>query len=312
MPAIVKRCVARRDARLHATVVGERQLFQRDTGGARLPLRGGSALAWFGGRLALVQDDADAVALVEPRDGRVTTVPVPRTADDPPRFDFEACVRFGSAAGPDTLLLLSSGSRKPPWRLAQLADPLRPRVAVRAADGLYAMLRAAGDFTGGVLNIEGALARGRGLRLFNRGGRGGFNASVDLPRQAFLPQSPGAGVMPGAARVTRYDLGMLDGIALGFTDVAAAPAGGTLFVAAAEDSAGATVDGAVAGSVAGIIRRGHARWIEIRDAAGALHGQKIEGLCLDPADPGRGWAVTDADDAGVPARLCRLEFHGPW
>lgn len=293
-------------------MTGTRELSWRDAAGSRLPVRGGSSLAWFGNRLAVAQDSADAVALVDPADAAVDMVPVPRRADDPPRFDFEACAGIGGAGQPETLLLFSSGSRSPPWRLARLCDPARPRVTVHAADPLYAVLHATTGFTGGVLNIEGALALRSGLRLFNRGGRGGINASLDLPLRAFPVQSGAAvaGWQPGD--VTHYELGSLDGVALGFTDVAAAAGGGTLYLAAAENSAGPAVDGAVVGSALGIIRRGRARWVELRETGGAIHAQKLEGLCLDPADPTRGWAISDPDDASIPARLCRIELRGPW
>ncbi|GMU75927.1 MAG: hypothetical protein AMXMBFR45_14180 [Gammaproteobacteria bacterium] len=305
-------CLARRDPRLRATVTGVRELCWKDAAGPGLPVRGGSSLAWFGNRLAVAQDSADAVALVDPADAAVDMVPVPRRADDPPRFDFEACAAIGGAGQTEALLLFSSGSRSPPWRVAVLCDPARPRITVYAADALYAVLHATTTFTGGVLNIEGALAQRSGLRLFNRGGRGGSNASLDLPRRVLPLQADAvcASWRPGC--VTRYELGSIEGVALGFTDVAAATGGGTLYLAAAEDSAGPAVDGAVAGSALGIIRRGRARWIELREAGGAVHAHKLEGLCLDPADPNRGWAISDPDDASLPARLCRIELQGPW
>jgi hypothetical protein len=308
----VRTVVARRDPRLRAIVVRERPLYFT-TAGRRVPVRAGSSLAWFGTRLAVVQDDAAQVALIDPASGAVEAVTLPEHAAAGRKLDLEACVSLATAAG-DVLVMLSSGSWEPPWCIASLQDPARPRARLHAAGPWYEALHAATAFTGGALNIEGALAAGPGVRLFNRGGRGGANASVDVPAAVLAALM--AGVAPPLAHadagLLRYDLGALDGVELGFTDVTGAGADATFYVAAAEDSAGAALDGHVTGSAVGVIHGGGARWIEARRADGTPYATKVEGICMDRADPRRAWLVTDADDPAEPARLCEAELSGPW
>jgi hypothetical protein len=59
--------------------------------------------------------------------------------------------------------------------------------------------------------------------------------------------------------VRRYDLGAIDGIALGFTDAAALPGGGWLFTAVAEDTDDSVTDGACKGNPSAGRSQGSAR-----------------------------------------------------
>ena len=123
-------------------------------------------------------------------------------------------------------------------------------VDVIEAPALYRALRAAAGFAGSELNVEGVALRGEELWVFGRGNgavRGDLmplNATCVLPWRAVLDSlaSRGATALPRPARITRYDLGALGAIPLGFTDAAAVP-GGFLYSAAAEDSPDAVSDG---------------------------------------------------------------------
>src|SRR5215207_7995120 len=81
----VPRIVAREDPALGARVVRRTPLRYRDGDDASLDrpahVRAGSGLAWVdtsrGPRLAVVQDDAHFVALVDPRDGLAEAIALP-------------------------------------------------------------------------------------------------------------------------------------------------------------------------------------------------------------------------------------------
>jgi len=139
-------------------------------------VRAASGLARFRGWVAVVQDDANFVALVQPGDGRAGQITLPagesgvRQFDDlrgNKRFklDLEACVAVRDRGG-ETLLAFGSGS-----------SPLRERiVVVREAEtrtveasAFYAGLRQERGFSGSELNVEGAIEIDGDLRLFNRG-----------------------------------------------------------------------------------------------------------------------------------------------
>jgi hypothetical protein len=109
----------------------------------------------------------------------------------------------------------------------------------------------------------------------------------------------------------RYDLGRLGAAKLGFTDAASAPGGAVLYSASAEDSPDATADGDVVGSALGVIADG-VRWAPLLDADGAPFTGKVEGVALEPGDPGRAWVVVDSDDWRRPSELGEVELGGPW
>jgi hypothetical protein len=206
------------------------------------------------------------------------------------------------------------------------------RVDLRDARAFYAGLRAATEFAGSELNVEGAAYLGGGrLRLFNRGNgapRGGLlpvNATCDVDWPALLAYlgAPEREPPPAPADVVQWDLGAWDGVALTFTDAAPGPRGAvlgtrwTVYTAAAEASPDATHDGLVAGSAVGVIAERAAggttaRWAPLRDAAGAPFAGKAEGIVLAPDDPTRAYVVVDRDDYAAPSQLCEVVLGGPW
>lgn len=162
----------------------------------------------------------------------------------------------------------------------------------------------------GRINIEGAVVDGSDLVLFNRGNSvGGSDATVRIPLTAVHSLIAGR-PLPGdlQARVTRYDLGLLGGVKLTFSDAAALGDGRIAFSASAEGSADATSDGHVVGSAVGIMERdGSISMLRPFSEKGV----KVEGLAVSGAKDGALLlrAVTDADDPTIAGRL--LEFQLP-
>lgn len=292
-------------------------------------VRAGSGLAWFAGRLVVVQDDACFLGLVDPRSATTAALTLPAGAGglrqfDAPRgnkaakLDLEACCVVEADGGP-LLLAFGSGSTPARERLLVLREGAAP--ALVDAAGLYAALRARVDFAGSQLNLEGAAPHGDDVVLFQRGNgapRGGLlpvDATCRLDRRALLAHL-GGGPAPEVREVEAWELGALGVTRLGFTDAAAGPGGRLLYLAAAEASPDVQDDGPVEGTVLGVIdeflgvvRGRHAPLV---DVAGAPALVKAEGLALDPSDPGRAWVVVDEDDPAAPAALLEVRLEGPW
>ncbi len=106
-----------------------------------------------------------------------------------------------------------------------------------------------------------------------------------------------------------FELGALDGVALGVTDAAAARGDQCVFVAAAEDTTDPVADGAVAGSAVGLIDPSGARWTRLVDVRGQPYRNKVEGLVIEEGLR-RGWVLTDADDPAQPTTIGRIELEG--
>lgn len=293
-------------------------------------VRAGSGLAWLGGRLAVVQDDAAFIALTDPRGRRVQAVPLPageggaRQFDDLRgnkafKLDLEACTGVPEGGG-EVLVAFGSGSTGRRERVVLLSEgPAGPRVSVHDASALYALLRERTEFSGSELNVEGALFVGGRIRLFNRGNgapRGGLlpvDATCDLEWAALRAHLLDPGSPPPPPRdVLRYELGAMDGLRLTFTD-AAFFGERIFFAAAAEDSPDATRDGVVAGSALGVFDApDRLRWTPVRNPDGSVFGGKVEGLAPVPGDPLRAYGVLDRDDPALPCELCEVELAGSW
>lgn len=295
--------------------------------------RAGSGLARAGDRLVVVQDDALFVALIDARgEGPTHALALPR--EDGVRL-FEA--RRGNKRrkpdleclaplGPGALAAFGSGStpaRRRALRLWLGGGP--PRAELVSCEAMYLALEATVGFAGSELNVEGAAAVGDRLRLFQRGNgaaRGGLlpvSATVDLPLDALAAYLDACALDPAArfdvplVDVRRYEIGRVDGVPLGFTDACSLGAGdrALAWVAAAEASPDTYDDGATVGVCVGWMRDdGSAGRGPVLTAAGEPYRAKVEGLYVDPADPGRAWAVVDADDVDAPARLLTLELDG--
>lgn len=291
-------------------------------------VRAASGLAWVNGRVALVQDDANFVALVDPATGAATAIALPpgeggvRQFDDlrgnkRHKLDLESCVAVRDDDGREVLVGFGSGSTEARERIVLVRGigGGAPEAAVVDASALYARLRAETAFAGSEMNVEGAAVLGGTLRLFNRGngaparGLAPVDASADLDLAAFLAylRAPGSAPPPEPRGVTQYALGGLRGVPLTFTD-AEARGGAVLFAAAAEDSPDTYHDGVVIGSAIGIVDGGEARWTPILDIDGSPYAGKVEGILAHPSNPHRLLAVIDRDDPRVPSELLEIEF----
>jgi len=319
-----------RDPQLVGRVVGRRALRYSagaDPGADRpAHVRSGSGLAWAGARLAVVQDDAAFLALVDPSTWEVEAVALPRGPGGLRQFDdvrgnkrhkldLEAILSLEDGR----LVAFGSGS-SPARERVVVVDPRSPgdaRVRVVGAPALYAALRADPRFSGSELNVEGAVLLPDRLLLLQRGngaprGEQAPCDAVGVLDRAVL-EALVAGHEAGSPRlraVTRYVLGTARGVRLGFTDAAPLPGGGFAFLAAAEASPDAVRDGEVVGTALGVVTDDGARIGALVDEAGAPLLDKVEGLALDPREPGRAWVVVDADDPHRASELCELAVSG--
>jgi hypothetical protein len=272
---------------------------------ALLGVSAGSALLRIGDRLLAVQDDALSVAWIALPTLEVTRVVLAGEGEPLPKLakpDFESAV----VASDGAVHLLGSGSTANRCKVARF-DPAAARASLHERPELYRCVRDALGL-GGPPNVEGAIvsARGARLKLFHRGSAGAPSGTVDLPL-AVLHGAP-----PHALAVQTFDLGALEGVPLGFTDAALGKRPGTVFVATAEDAPDAIADGAVTGSVIGLIEEkggASARWTRLVSTDGTPYRRKVEGLVVDD-DLGGAWLLTDEDDPDQPAQLLRAELRG--
>ena len=296
-------------------------------------VRAGSGLAWLGGRLCVVQDDANFLALCDLSSGAVEATALPRGAGDrrlfdetlgnkPDKLDLEACV-VAEVDGVEVLLALGSGSTSRWEHVALVHLPgggSAPVVRMIHAPALYTALRQRPELCGSELNIEGAVLLPSGhVRLFQRGNGapgGGLmpvDATCDLPWDDLWSYLQGLRAdAPSPEDVTQYALGQMQGVRLTFCDATLAPGGRILYLAGAEDSPDTVQDGEVCGAAVGVIARGGARWAPLADEDGELLAVKAEGVALHPEDPRLALVVIDADDPDAPSELLEVELEGPW
>jgi len=221
--------VSIRDCKLSATLLSRRELLYSEGADAAFDhpahVRAGSSLAWFGKRIAVIQDDANFVALIDPDTGLIDAWPLPpgvgglRQFDDLRgnkryKLDLEACFSVRVDGG-EILVAMGSGSSEHRETVAIIDTA--GQVKLIQANGLYSRLRSEKAFSGSELNVEGALYIDGKLRLFNRGNgawRGGvppLNATCDIPWpefEAYL-RGPASQPVPTIRHIVQYDLGDL-------------------------------------------------------------------------------------------------------
>ena len=324
------------DPGLHAVLLSRTPL--RYAEGAHLPsdrpahVRAGSGLTWVGERLALIQDDANFIAMIDPVSLSVSAVTLPagdgglRQFDDVRgnkkfKLDLESCTTLPGPDGP-VLLAFGSGSKHRRRRVATIDrwSESMPRVTIVDATALYEGLEAEASFAGSDMNIEGALFLVDRVRLFARGNgavrgnRTPLNATCDLHLNALRAYlaDPARHNVPRANSVEQYSLGTLEGITLGFTDATVMDQH-VLYAAAAEASADAASDGDMPGSVLGIIpSTGTLRQALLVDAAGTAVREKIEGIARSRTHADRVYMVIDGDDPARASELCEAQLAGAW
>jgi hypothetical protein len=327
---------AQLDTGLSARIVARRSLYYREGASDALDrprhVRAASGAAWIGDKLALIQDDANFIALVDPQSGLAEAIALPagpggkRLFDDTRgskhlKLDLEAC--FSLRRG-DTNELFALGSGSKPlrerivllrWLAGHAGASHPPELRVVDASSLYRSLHDAVAFSGSELNLEGAVLRGDSLLLFQRGNGAPrdpllpINAVAQLSWPAFerYLTSRGAGEVPALTSITQYDLGTAAHVPYTFTDATLAADGRVVFLASAEDSSSAVTDGTIHGTYVGILEHdGSARVAPLLDEAGQASRAKAEGIALDPRDPSRAWAVVDMDDPALASELLEL------
>lgn len=331
-----KQVIARFDPTIRAQVLSRWPLYY--TAGPDPDLdrpahvRAGSGLASIGERLAVIQDDANFVAIIEAEQRIVESIALPsdnlgiRQFDDLRgnkwrKLDLEACIHRIDG-GQQLLIAFGSGSSSMRERVLMIEWPLPKSGGIRLfhAPKWYGTLRCNHHFSGSELNIEGAAFVGTDcLRLFQRGngapcqGRRPVNATCDVSWMSLRSHLDGNdGAVPDLKNIVQYDLGSIDGVRLSFTDVAVRSEC-VHFIATAEASPNTIDDGPVAGSAFGQIDAdGSARWTHLLDEGGNLLRAKVEGLSLSQECPQRGWILTDLDDPRAPTELCELSLDGAW
>ena len=213
-------------------------------------------------------------------------------------------------------VLLAFGSGSKPTRTRAVLIPLdgfgAPGADRRVVD--LAPLMIAIEARVGRLNIEGGLLLDERFILLQRGNKGaGMNALITLDRREVYGALMAGDVVHALPFTVReYDLGVMNGVPLCFTDGAALADGRIVFTAVAEDTADAYVDGACSGSVVGILSPDG----EIEDIERVTPAVKLEGVDvhLSHSRKTKGriqlHLVTDADDATIASTLYTVDV--PW
>jgi hypothetical protein len=293
-------------------------------------VRAASGIVWVNNYFAIVQDDANFVAIVDSTRKKVTAVTLPagdggkRQFDDGRgnkkfKMDLESCVLISHEKQE---LLITFGSGSNPYRekivvLRNLKHTLQAEIY--QASALYSDLRSAEEFAGSEMNIEGAVFLNGKIRLFNRGNGSStekltpVNASCDIGwRDLYTYLMNLEGKPPLIENIVCYNLGNLDDLPLGFTDATDCQ-GKLFFSAAAEDSPDAQTDGRIAGSVLGVIDgKNKIRWTELIDKAGNRFRGKVEGITFLESYNKRAFVVVDQDSPDEPSQLCEVELVGDW
>lgn len=334
---MVKTVTVREDPKVSAVVIAERELFYAEGEDERedrpRSVRAGSGLALVQEKLVVVQDDALFVAVIDAMGkGAVHALAMEREAgvrlfgsdrgNKHRKPDYECLVQVA----PGVLWALGSGSTAARRRVLRiLFGSERSTLEAIECDDLYVALEAHRDFSGSEMNIEGAAVMGDTLRLFQRGNgaaRGALravNATVDLPLRAVMNYVDGRaqraerGCDVAIGEVRQYELGAVGGVSYGFTDACSRGEGedGMVWVAAAEASPDTYRDGETMGVCIGWMHAdGTAGRGPVVTPTGELYKAKIEGICVDPLDATRGWAVVDVDAVNAPAKLLTLELRG--
>jgi hypothetical protein len=283
-------------------------------------VRAGSGVRRWAGKLVVVQDDVNALALVDELTGSVTPLLLPPTSEGLRRFceqrgnkaaklDLEACLVL-----PDGRLVAFGSDSTAARERVVVVDP-EHRVRVVDGAAFYAGLRAEPAFAGSELNIEGAIVVGSRIRLFQRGngaaagGVAPVHAVGDLELEDVVDWIDRAAHAPRLCAVLGVDLGELGGVPLGFTDAATLPDGRAVFLAAAEDSPDTYRDGQVLGARIGLLDGDHCLLAEILDEDGRSTELKLEGIDLIGTTASGALefvVVADMDDPELPAVVARL------
>lgn len=292
-------------------------------------VRAASSVAHFAEYIAIVQDDANFLALIEDDYRHVQSIPLPagpggnrvfgrkrENASD--KLDLEGCVSVPGTNG-ERLLSMGSGSDKSrEWILMvelDNDDNDDHDVNLIEANKFYTYLRSVKEFSGSGLNVEGVIFDDKDtLMLFNRGnskpkdGLKPVDATAELswPKLKSHIERPDEVDPPQLTNIKTYNLGELDGIRLTFSD--GMHLGKHILYSASAEAP----DDYIAGSSIGIIKENTTRWTEVIDEDGTAFEGKIEGLIIDKTDRQTIHFVIDDDQADQPSEIFKAQLQGPW
>lgn len=245
---------------------------------------------------------------------RATTLDLDAKARKRAKPDFEALVDLPPMKPYPHGGLLALGSGSTARRVSATCIPFDREGCVVPSPHTFDFepLYAAVATVVGEVNIEGAVVQDDRLLLFQRGNKGrGVNAvlgfDLDCVRVLLEAKKLSRQLQPLFAR--EYQLGDIGGVPLGFTDAAALPDGSIVFAAAAEDTSDAYADGVSAGAAIGILDPAG----DVRLLRHVRERVKIEGIHAEVHEGRfRLLAVTDADDARIPAVLLVADLISPF
>ena len=307
-----------------AATLGTPQLLRYDHGAHPLEdlpghVRAASSIRRQGNRLVILQDDVSAFAVLDPSTGSTHPILLPagpdgaRVFDDTRgnkkfKMDLEACVVL-----PDgRLVAFGSGSSPQREKIVTIAAGKAAMAQQLSGSDLYAALRIHAAARGARLNIEGAVVHGAWLRLLQRGnGKRGsepWNAILDISLNKFVGWLDGRNTLPPVRRIFEVNLGDVAGIAFGFTDAAVTDDGRVAFLACAEDTDDALIDGPVLGCRFGWLAADDQDVVmtPIVDSDGQPTRLKLEGI-ETRIDGGSVFdVVADMDRGDEPAQLAEL------
>jgi hypothetical protein len=298
-------------------------------------VRAASGLSAFREYLAVIQDDANWLALID-ADERIYALPLPPSpsgarvfssarGNKHEKFDLEACITVPGSKGQELIGFASGSHLGREWilrvhesasfRAALTETALHAQAGTELtaefidATRFYEALRANTEFSGAGLNIEGAVVIDEDtIVLFQRGNAPArdnlraVDATAEISWRALSAHlaDPENVPPPMLKSVTSFDLGTLDGVRLTFSDAEWLGEGGILYSASAEDPGTSRI----AGSVLGVIDlKGPVYWTELTNENGGLFGGKIEGLSWDIRDTRKVRFVIDDDDETVPSEI---------
>jgi hypothetical protein len=290
--------------------------YERATADLPPHVRAASALRRFDGRLVIVQDDVDALAVREANDA-VRPVLLParlggqRVFDKDRgnkrlKLDLEACMTMADGR----LVAFGSGAKPVRERLVVWRSGAAP--VTMEATAFYREVRTAVTRNELRLNIEGVVIRGPRVLLFHRGNDKKLGASLppntiaELELDPFVRWLDGAAPAPRVTKLTDVDLGAVGDVPFGFTDAVALDDERIVVLACAEDSSSALTDGAVLGARVGLLDEQGLRLVDIQEGDGAGTRLKLEGIERRPGTDYEFDVVVDVDSPVVPAQLGRL------
>lgn len=271
-----------------------------------------SGLVRHGGYCSVIGDDEHHLGVFSAHDlrpeqilrllpGDLPTAPKKRKKLKP---DFEVLTLLPPAEKYPHGALLVMGSGSKPNRNLGLLLALTAQNIPHAAQTLtidFSALYAELQREFGVVNIEGATVQSTHLVLTQRGNKGdGENAVIRLQLDELLPELwRGDATAKTLRDIRHHQIGVIDNVPLGFSDVTCLPDGRLLALAVAEDTDDAYLDGATLGSCLCEFNADNdlARVTRLNIA------EKVEGIAVWSAEQKTLAFVTDADDPEKPAAL---------